>query len=86
MVVQNEKRCIRVCNQVFGLPKSKGKALSFFGIIAAYQNTRVEMGPNYHGFCGWVTIDRDEALLSLGRSRPIDQVSSLPTSENRLFA
>ena len=55
------KRCIRVCNQVFGVPKSKGIASSSFGIIAAYQNTRMEMGPNNHGFCGWVTIDREKA-------------------------
>ena len=85
-MVQNEKRCIKVCNQVFGLPKSKGRASSSFGIIAAYQNTEVEIRPNYHGFCSWVTIDREKTLLSLGRSGPIDQVSSLPTSENRLFA
>ena len=49
LVVRNEKRYIRVCNQVFGLPKSKGKASSSFGIITVYQNTGVEMGPNYHG-------------------------------------
>ena len=55
------QRCIRVCNQVFGLPKSKGSASSSFRIIAAYQNTGVEMGPNYHGFCSWVTIDREKA-------------------------
>ena len=70
---------------MFGLSKSEGGASSSFGIIVAYQNIGVEMGPNYHGFCGWVTIDREEAFLSLGRSRLIDQVSSLPTSENRLF-
>ena len=41
-MVLNEKRCIRVCNQVFGVLKSKGRASSSFGIIVAYQNTRVE--------------------------------------------
>ena len=46
---------------MFGVSKSKGRASSSFGIIAAYQNTRVEMGPNNHGFCGWVTIDREKA-------------------------
>ena len=60
-MVQNEKRCVKICNQVFGVSKSKGRASSSFGIIAAYQNTRVEMRPNHHGFCGWVTIDREEA-------------------------
>ena len=33
------------------------------------------MGPNNHGFCGWVTIDREKALLSLGRSGQIDQAA-----------
>ena len=61
MVVRNEKRCIRVCNQVFGLPKGKGRASSSFRIIVAYQNTEVEIGPNYHGFGSWVTIDREKA-------------------------
>ena len=37
------------------------KASSSFGIIAAYQNIGVEMGTNYHGFCSWVTIDREKA-------------------------
>ena len=60
-MVQNEKRRIKICNQVFGVSKSKGRASSSFGIIAAYPNTGVEMGPNHHGFCGWVTIDREEA-------------------------
>ena len=60
-MVQNEKRYIRVCNQVFGLPKSKGRASSSFGIIIVYQNTEVEMGPNYHGFCSGFTIDREKA-------------------------
>ena len=44
--------------KVFGLPKSKGRVSSSFGIITVYQNTGVEMGSNYHGFCSWVTIDR----------------------------
>ena len=81
-MVWNENRCIRVCNQVFGVSKSKGRALSSFEIIIAYQNTEVEMGPNHHGFGGWVTIDKKKACLNLGQSGPIDQVSSLPTSEN----
>ena len=46
---------------VFGVSKSKDRASSSFRIIAAYQNIGVEMGPNYHGFCGWVIIDREEA-------------------------
>ena len=57
----SKKRCIRVCNLVFGFSKSEGRASSSFGIIAAYQNNGVEMGPNYHGFCSWVTIDREKA-------------------------
>ena len=31
----NENRCIKVCNQVLGFPKSKGRALSSFKIISA---------------------------------------------------
>ena len=31
------------------------------GIITVYQNTGMEMRPNYHGFCSWVTIDREKA-------------------------
>ena len=45
----------------------------------------MEMGPNHNGFCGQVTIDMKKALFSLGRSRPIDEDGSLPTSKNRLF-
>ena len=60
-MVENEKRCFRIRDQVFSVSKSEGRASSSFGIIAAYQNTRVEMGPNHHGFCGWVTINREEA-------------------------
>ena len=60
-MVRNEKRCIIICNQVSGVSKIKGRASSSFGIIAAYKNTVVEMGPNHHGFCGWVTIVREEA-------------------------
>ena len=60
-MIRNEKRSIRVCNQVFGVSKSKGRASSSFEIIAVYQNTGVEMRPNYHGFCGWVPIDREKA-------------------------
>ena len=60
-MVRNEKRCIRVCNQVFGVSKSEGRASSSFGIIVAHQNTEVEMGLNHHGFCGWVAINREEA-------------------------
>ena len=58
---KKENRYIRICNQVLGLLKSKGRASSSFGIIAVYHNTGVEMGPNYHGFCSWVTIDREKA-------------------------
>ena len=47
--------------QVFGLPKGGGRASNSFRIIAAYQNIGVEMRPNYHGFCSWVTIDREKA-------------------------
>ena len=61
LVVRNEKRCVRICNQVFGLSKSEGRASSSLRIITAYQNTEVEMVPNHHGFCGWVTINREEA-------------------------
>ena len=43
------------------------------------------MGPNHNGFCGRVTINREKARFSLVRGRPIDEVSSLPTSKNRLF-
>ena len=60
-MVRNEKRCFRIRDQVFSVLKSEGRASSSFGIIAAYQNTGVEMGPNHHGFCGWVTINREEA-------------------------
>ena len=56
-----KKRCIRICNQVFDVSKSKGIASSSFRVIAAYQNIGVEMGPNHHGLCGWVTIDSEEA-------------------------
>ena len=59
-MVRNEKRCIRIRDQVFGVSKSKGRTSSSFGIITAYQNTGVEIGPNHHGFCGWVTIDGEE--------------------------
>ena len=43
------------------------------------------MRPNHNGFCGQITIDREKALFSLGRGRSIDEVSSLPTSKDRLF-
>ena len=60
-MVHNEKRCFKIRDQVLSVSKSKGRASSSFGIIVANQNIRVEMGPNYHGFCGWVTIDKEEA-------------------------
>ena len=41
---KKKNRYIRICNQVFGLLKSKGRASSSFGIIATYHNTGVEMG------------------------------------------
>ena len=47
LVVRNEKRCIRIGKQVFGVSKCKGRASSSFGIIVAYHNTGVEMGPNH---------------------------------------
>ena len=60
-MVRNEQRRFIIRDQVFSVPKGKGRASSSFGIIVAYQNTGVEMGLNHHGFCGWVTIDREEA-------------------------
>ena len=36
LVVRNKKRCIRIYDQVYGVSKSKGRAPSSFGIIAAY--------------------------------------------------
>ena len=69
-MILNEKRCVRICNQVFGVAKSKGRTSSSFGIIVAYQNTGVEMGPNHHEFVVglpltgrrqdsvWVVVDR----------------------------
>ena len=60
-MVRNEKRCFIIHDQVFSVSKSEGGASSSFRIIAVYQNTGVEMGPNHHGFCGWVTINGEEA-------------------------
>ena len=60
-MLRNEKRCFRIRDQVFSVSKSEDIASSSFGIITTYQNTGVEMGPNHHGFCGWVTINREEA-------------------------
>ena len=60
-MVWNEKRYFRIRDQVFSVSKSEGKASSSFGIISAYQNTGVEMRQNHHGFCVWVTINREEA-------------------------
>ena len=51
----------RICDQVFSVSKSEGRASSSFEIIAAYQNTGVEGGPNHHGFYGSVTINMEEA-------------------------
>ena len=31
------------------------------GIVTAYQDTRMEMGPNHNGFCGRVTVDKKKA-------------------------
>ena len=36
LVVQNEKRCIGICDQVYGVSKSEGRTSSSFGIIVAY--------------------------------------------------
>ena len=58
-MVRNEKRNIRVCNQVFGVSKSKGRASSSLGIIVAYQNTGVDMGR--------ITIDFVVGLPLTGR-------------------
>ena len=41
LVVWNEKRCFRICDLVFSVSKSEGRASSSFGIIIAYQNTSV---------------------------------------------
>ena len=60
-MVRNEKSCFIISDQVFSVSKSEGKASSSFGIIAAYQNTGVEMRPNHHGFSGWVTINKEES-------------------------
>ena len=60
-MVRNEKRCFKIRDQVFRVSKSEGRVSSSFGIITTYQNTGVEMGPNHHGFCGWATIDKEEA-------------------------
>ena len=60
-MVRNEKRCFIIHDQVLSVSKSEGKASSSFGIIAAYQNIGVQIGPNHHGFFGWVTINREEA-------------------------
>ena len=60
-MVRNEKRCFRIRDQVFSVSKSESSASSSFEIIAAYQNTGVEIGLNHHGFCGWVTNNKEEA-------------------------
>ena len=95
-MVQNEKRCVRICNQVFGLPKSKGRVSSSFGIITAYQNTRMEMGPNYHGFCSglpltgrkhdlvWVVVDRltkSAHFLPVRTNYSLDKLAELYVKE-----
>ena len=36
LVVPNEKRCIRICDQMYGVSKSEGRAPSSFRIIAVY--------------------------------------------------
>ena len=41
--------------------KGKAETSSSFGIVTAYQDTRMEMGPNHNGFCGRVTSDRKKA-------------------------
>ena len=41
--------------------KSEGKTSSSFGIVIAYQDTRMEMGPNQNGFCGWGTVETKKA-------------------------
>ena len=61
LVVWNEKKCFRIRDQVFSVSESEGRASSSFGIITTYKNLGVEMGPNHYGFCGWVTINREEA-------------------------
>ena len=59
MVVRNEKRCFRICDQVFSVSKSKGRASSSFGIITTYQNTGVEWDR--------ITMDFVVGLLLIGR-------------------
>ena len=57
-MVQNENRCFGICDQVYDVSESESLTSSSFGIVTAYQDTRMEMGPNHNGFCGRVTSDR----------------------------
>ena len=36
LVVRNEERCFKICDQVYGVSKSEGRTSSFFGIVVAY--------------------------------------------------
>ena len=60
-MVRNEKRCIGICDQVYGVSKSEGRTSSSFGIVTAYQDTLMKMGPNHNRFFGRVTVDRKKA-------------------------
>ena len=50
-----------ICDQVYGLLGSESRSSSSFGIVTAYQDTRMQMGPNENGFCGRVTSDKKKA-------------------------
>ena len=70
---------------MYGVSEIETRTSSSFGIVIAYYNTRGEIRLNHNGFYGRVTIDKEKALFSLDRGRPIDEVNSLPTSKNQLF-
>ena len=60
-MIQNEKIWFVICDQVYGVSESESRASSSFGIVIAYQDTRMEMGPNHNRFCGRVTSDKKNA-------------------------
>ena len=60
-MVQNEKRSFKICDQEYGVSESESQTSSSFGIVIAYQDTRMEMGPNHNGFCGQVTSVRKKS-------------------------
>ena len=61
LVVQNENRCFKICDQVYGLLESESRTSSSFGIATAYQDTKMEMGSNDNGFCDRVTSDKKKS-------------------------